>query len=57
MKEMFSKKAWTRDKMMSMEQWVGLQRMMNEKLEEFGWKQCQKAAEELGLDVEQVFLA
>ena len=52
--DLFRRKAWTKDRMMSMHQWVQLRTRIGSQVEEFGWKHCQKAATDLGLDPEQV---
>ena len=52
--DLFRRKGWTKDRMMSMHQWVQLRTRIGSQVQEFGWKHCQKAATDLGLDPEQV---
>lgn len=51
--DLFQMKAWSKDRMMSIQQWFDLRQVMAEQIEDFGWQHRLKAANDLGLDPEQ----
>ena len=55
--EILSKKAWQKDRLMSMGQWLALRKRVTDQVEEFGWQLCHKAAADLDLPVDQVCFA
>ena len=52
--EILTKKAWNKDRLMSMGQWLALLKRVTDQVEEFGWQLCHKAAADLDLSVDQV---
>ena len=49
-------KGWSKDRMMPMRTWIELRTRIGDRIEDFGWEECKKAAVDLHLEYEQVCL-